>query len=175
MRRMRREPPEARIELNPLIDLMTFLLTFFIYAVVMMVRVDMVPMELKQFASGKPAKPLPAATISLDLNGAIYFNKDKVTIDEVAEKVKAAKQADPTTIVYLAVANGQGTMDRAPLMQDLWDRLKDLGVAVNLVGKPKETTATPLASSATAPMSSRASAWRRSCMSSRWIATRTCR
>ena len=55
MRRMRREPPEARIELNPLIDLMTFLLTFFIYAVVMMVRVDMVPMELKQFASGKPA------------------------------------------------------------------------------------------------------------------------
>ena len=140
MRRMRREPPEARIELNPLIDLMTFLLTFFIYAVVMMVRVDMVPMELKQFASGKPAKPLPAATISLDLNGAIYFNKDKVTIDEVAEKVKAAKQADPTTIVYLAVANGQGTMDRAPLMQDLWDRLKDLGVAVNLVGKPKETT-----------------------------------
>ncbi|MEY4770387.1 MAG: hypothetical protein RIQ40_1127, partial [Planctomycetota bacterium] len=132
MRRMRREPPEARIELNPLIDLMTFLLTFFIYAVVMMVRVDMVPMELKQFASGRPAKPLPAATISLDLNGAIYFNKDKVTIDEVAEKVKAAKQADPTTIVYLAVANGQGTMDRAPLMQDLWDRLKDLGVAVNL-------------------------------------------
>ena len=143
MRRMRREPPEARIELNPLSDLMTFLLTFFIYAVVMMVRVDMVPMELKQFASGRPAKPLPAATISLDLNGAIYFNKDKVTIDEVAEKVKAAKEADPTTIVYLAVANGQGTMDRAPLMQDLWDRLKDLGVAVNLVGKPKETTATP--------------------------------
>ena len=143
MRRMRREPPEARIELNPLIDLMTFLLTFFIYAVVMMVRVDMVPMELKQFASGKPAKPLPAATISLDLNGAIYFNKDKVTIDEVADKVKAAKQADPTTVVYLAVANGQGTMDRAPLMQDLWDRLKDLGVAVNLVGKPKETAAKP--------------------------------
>jgi hypothetical protein len=61
----------------------------------------------------------------------------------VAEKVKAAKQADPTTIVYLAVANGQGTMDRAPLMQDLWDRLKDLGVAVNLVGKPKESTAKP--------------------------------
>jgi len=34
-------------------------------------------------------------------------------------------------------------MDRAPLMQDLWDRLKDLGVAVNLVGKPKETSAKP--------------------------------
>ncbi len=138
MRRMRREPPEARIELNPLIDLMTFLLTFFIYAVVMMVRVDMVPMELKQFASGKPAKPAPAATISLDLEGVVYFNKEKVTLDELPAKVKAARDADPKTVVYLAVDAGTGKVDRAPVLQDLWDRLRDLGVTVNFVGKPKE-------------------------------------
>ena len=143
MRRIRRETTEARIELNPLIDLMTFLLTFFIYAVVMMVRVDMVPMELKQFSTGHPAKPTPAATISLDLDGSIYFNKEKVKLEEVAVKVKAAKDADPTTVVYLAIANGQGTLDRAPVMQDLWDRLNGLGVAVNLVGKPKEKAAEP--------------------------------
>lgn len=138
MRRIRREPPEARIELNPLIDLMTFLLTFFIYAVVMMVRVDMVPMELKRFASGQPAKPAPAATISLDIEGLVYFNKEKITIDQVAPRVKAAREADPTTIVYLAVDHGQGKIDRAPILQDLWDRLKDLGVAVNFVGKPSD-------------------------------------
>lgn len=136
MRKLRRQPAEARIELNPLIDLMTFLLTFFIYAVVMMVRVDMVPMELKQFATGKPAKPAPAATISLDTDGTLYFNREKVTLDEVAGKVKAARDADPETVVYLAVSYGQGRVDRAPLLQDVWDRLKDLGVAVNLVGKP---------------------------------------
>jgi biopolymer transport protein ExbD len=138
MRRIRREPPEARIELNPLIDLMTFLLTFFIYAVVMMVRVDMVPMELKRFASGQPAKPPPAATISLDIEGLVYFNKEKITIEDVAARVKAAREADPTTIVYLAVDHGQGKIDRAPILQDLWDRLKDLGVAVNFVGKPSD-------------------------------------
>jgi len=138
MRRMRREPPEARIELNPLIDLMTFLLTFFIYAVVMMVRVDMVPMELKRFSSGAPAKPAPAATISLDIEGLVYFNKEKITIDQVAPRVKAAREADPNTIVYLAVDHGQGKIDRAPILQDLWDRLKDLGVAVNFVGKPSD-------------------------------------
>ena len=141
MRRLRRQPAEARIELNPLIDLMTFLLTFFIYAVVMMVRVDMVPMELKQFATGRPAKPAPAATISLDTDGTLYFNRDKVTLDEVAGKVKEARTADPETVVYLAVAYGQGRVDRAPLLQDVWDRLKDLGVAVNLVGKPNEGSA----------------------------------
>jgi len=138
MRRIRREPPEARIELNPLIDLMTFLLTFFIYAVVMMVRVDMVPMELKRFSSGQPAKPAPAATISLDIEGLVYFNKEKITVEEVAARVKAAREDDPTTIVYLAVDHGQGKIDRAPILQDLWDRLKDLGVAVNFVGKPSD-------------------------------------
>jgi len=143
MRRMRREPPEARIELNPLIDLMTFLLTFFIYAMVMMVRVDMVPMELKQFASGQPAKPAPAATLSLNLQGELFFNRERVTVENVAAKVKVVKEADPTTIVYLAIDNGQGTVDRAPIMQDLWDRLNELGIVVNLVGKPKEKSAKP--------------------------------
>jgi biopolymer transport protein ExbD len=148
VRKLRRQPAEARIELNPLIDLMTFLLTFFIYAVVMMVRVDMVPMELKQFATGRPAKPAPAATISLDTDGTLFFNREKVTLDEVAGKVKAARAADPETVVYLAVAYGQGRVDRAPLLQDVWDRLKDLGVAVNLVGKPKEGAAAPAAPAA---------------------------
>jgi hypothetical protein len=56
----------------------------------------------------------------------------------VAPRVKAAREADPNTIVYLAVDHGQGKIDRAPILQDLWDRLKDLGVAVNFVGKPSD-------------------------------------
>ena len=137
MRRIRRDPPEARIELNPLIDLMTFLLTFFIYAVVMMVRVDLVPMDLKQFASGKPAKPATAATISVLRTGKIYFNKEEVEMKDVEVKVREAKTADPKTVVYLAIEDGQGVTDRAPLLQDLWDRLQDEGVNIQLVGGAK--------------------------------------
>ncbi|MCE9620447.1 MAG: biopolymer transporter ExbD [Planctomycetes bacterium] len=139
MRRIRRDPPEARIELNPLIDLMTFLLTFFIYAVVMMVRVDLVPMDLKQFASGKPAKPAPAATISVLRSGQIFYNKEIIDIKDVAAKVSEAKAAEPRTVVYLAIEDGQGVTDRAPILQDLWDRLKDTGVNINLVGRAQTT------------------------------------
>lgn len=139
MRRIRRDPPEARIELNPLIDLMTFLLTFFIYAMVMMVRVDLVPMDLKQFASGKPAKPNPAATISVLRSGQIFFNKEVIDIKDVEAKVRAAKTAEPRTVVYLAIEDGQGVTDRAPILQDLWDRLKDTGVNINLVGRAQST------------------------------------
>ena len=50
----------------------------------------------------------------------------------------AAREAKPETIVYLALADGAGTVDRAPVLQDVWNRLKDTGVSVNIVGKPKE-------------------------------------
>jgi biopolymer transport protein ExbD len=118
---------------------MTFLLTFFIYAVVMMVRVDLVPMDLKQFASGKPAKPAPAATISLTRSGAIFFNKEPVDIKDIEAKVREVKAAEPRTVVYLAIEDGQGPTDRAPILQDLWDRLKDTGVNINLVGRAQAT------------------------------------
>ena len=46
MRRLRRTPIQPRIELIPLIDVMTFLITYFIYATATLMRVDLVPMEL---------------------------------------------------------------------------------------------------------------------------------
>jgi hypothetical protein len=50
--------------------------------------------------------------------------------------------ADRQTIVYLAIADGSGTVDRAPLLQDLWDRLRTLNITVNLVGRPSMTPKT---------------------------------
>jgi len=40
----------------------------------------------------------------------------------------------------LAIEDGQGVTDRAPLLQDLWDRLQDEGVNIQLVGGAKAST-----------------------------------
>ncbi len=69
MFRIRRQKHEPRIELAPLIDVMLFLLTFFIYQVMVTERVDLIPMELRAYRSGTAARPAPAATISIDLAG----------------------------------------------------------------------------------------------------------
>jgi hypothetical protein len=37
--------------------------------------------------------------------------------------------------VYIAVADGEGTVDRAPILQDVWERLRGSGLSVNLVGR----------------------------------------
>lgn len=136
MRRLRRSPIHPRIELIPLIDVMTFLLTYFIYATATLMRVDIVPMQLRQFSSAQAATPAPALTISMDLAGQTFLDREPVKVEEITARVKERVDKDRKTIVYLAIADGSGTVDRAPLLQDLWDRLRTLNITVNLVGRP---------------------------------------
>ena len=88
-------------------------------------------------AGRRPAKPTTAATISVLRTGKIYFNREEVEMKDVEVKVREAKAADPKTVVYLAIEDGQGVTDRAPILQDLWDRLQDEGVNIQLVGGAK--------------------------------------
>jgi biopolymer transport protein ExbD len=136
MRRLRRTPIHPRIELIPLIDVMTFLLTYFIFATATLMRVDLVPMQLRSYQSGKSATPAPAVTISVDLDGRLFVDKDQVKVEDLAPRVKAQLDKDRKTVVYLAIADGQGKVDRAPLMQDVYDRLRTLNITVNMVGRP---------------------------------------
>ncbi|MAJ47238.1 MAG: hypothetical protein CBC35_08285 [Planctomycetes bacterium TMED75] len=134
---IRRSNHEFRVELTPMIDVIFLLLVFFIYAMVLMVRVDLVPMELQSFQTGEPAEPAPAATISIDLDGNIFLDRTPIDLDELANSVKERTIIDPATVVYLAVAEGPSKTDRAPVLQDVWDRLRPTGVTINLVGRPR--------------------------------------
>ena len=133
--RLRRAPHEPRIEVIPLIDVMMFLLSFFIYSQALAVRVSVVPMELRNFASAQDAKPAPAATISIDLEGKLFYDREPVELDGLAERIAASRKEDARTVVYVAVANGEGRVDRAPILQDVWERLRGSGLTVNLVGR----------------------------------------
>lgn len=133
--RLRRAPHEPRIEVIPLIDVMMFLLSFFIYSQALAVRVSVVPMELRNFASAQDAKPAPAATISIDINGKLFYDREPVDLDGLPERIAASRKEDERTVVYVAVADGEGTVDRAPILQDVWERLRRSGLTVNLVGR----------------------------------------
>jgi biopolymer transport protein ExbD len=93
-------------------------------------------MQLRSYQSGKAATPAPAVTISVDLEGRVFVDKEQVKVDELAPKIKERVDKDRKTVVYLAIADGQGKVDRAPLMQDVYDRLRTLNITVNMVGRP---------------------------------------
>jgi hypothetical protein len=72
----------------------------------------------------------------VDLEGRVFVDREQVKVMDLAPRVKEKLEKDKKTVVYLAIAEGQGTVDRAPLLQELWDRLRPLNITVNLVGKP---------------------------------------
>ena len=142
MFKVRRTPHEPRIELAPLIDVMLFLLTFFIYSVMVMERVDLVPMSLRTFQSGTAAKPVPASTISVDLDGALYLDRVPVSLDDLVPKLEKARDAAPDLMVYLALSDGESPVDRSAILLDIWDRLQPSKFNVNIVGRQRRGPAT---------------------------------
>ncbi|MFM1935372.1 MAG: hypothetical protein RI990_331, partial [Planctomycetota bacterium] len=95
-----------------------------------------VPMQLRQFTSGVAATPAPAVTIAVDLEGRVFVDREPIKVESLADAVRAKLEKDRKTVVYLAIAEGQGSVDRAPLLQEVWDRLRPLNITVNLVGRP---------------------------------------
>ena len=142
MFKVRRIPHEPRIELAPLIDVMLFLLTFFIYSVMVMERVDLIPMSLRTYQSGTAAKPVPAATISVDLDGTLYLDRVAVGLDELVPKLEEARAAAPDLVIYLALADGDSPVDRSTVLLDIWDRLQPSKFNVNIVGRQQRGPAT---------------------------------
>lgn len=137
MFRIRRTAHEPRIELAPMIDVMLFLLTFFIYSVMMMERVDLVPMEMRTYRSGQAATPAPAATISVDLDGRLYLDRIPVSLEAIAAELGRMRDEAPDLVVYLALADGESSIDRSALLLDVWDRLQPGGFNLNIVGKKR--------------------------------------
>ena len=122
----------------PLIDVIFLLLTFFIYAMVLMVRAEMLPVRMPVFASGEPARPIPAVTISIDRTGALYYDRAPITLDDVPDRVRAARAENPATVIYIATEE-EGSVDRLPTFLALYDRLVPTGVDIKLVGRREES------------------------------------
>lgn len=137
MHALRRTQHEARIEIMPLIDVIFLLLTFFIYAMVLMVRAELLPVQMPAFAAGEPARPAPAVTISIDQDGQLFYNREPVEINAILERINAAMAEDPETVVYIA-ADERGDIDRLPTFLALYDRLAHAGLNIKLVGRPSE-------------------------------------
>jgi biopolymer transport protein ExbD len=137
---LRRPQHETRVEIMPLIDVIFLLLTFFIYAMVLMVRAELLPIEMQSFVAGKPAAVTPAVTITIDRGGVLYLNRDEVSLEELLPRLEAHRAASPDTVVYVA-AEATGDRDRLPTFLSLYDRLAFAGLDIRLVGSPGDLEA----------------------------------
>lgn len=123
--------------MTPLMDVIFLLLTFFIYAMVLMLPAVFLPSKMHAFISGQPAKPLPAVTISIDEAGEIRVDGQVVAIGNVLQTVQRRLQENPQTVIYLA-AHEHGTIDRLPAFLSLYDQLSNAGLEIKIVGRPAD-------------------------------------
>ena len=146
MRPLRRTDHDTRVEMMPLIDVVFLLLTFFIYAMVLMVRAEVLPVPLESYVSGEVAEPRPTISITIAIDGNIYVGQTIVPLEEVAKSVLTLVEEKPEAAIYLVVEDGNSEVDRGPLLTGTWDQLRSQGLEIFLVGAPnavKETNDAP--------------------------------
>ena len=138
MRPLRRTEHDTRVEIMPLIDVVFLLLTFFIYAMVLMVRVEVLPVPFESYISGETATPKPAISITIAIDGNVYIDTTVITLDELVESVRSKLMDKPESVLYLVMEDGHSVIDRGPLLTGAWDRLRAVNLEVFLVGSPSE-------------------------------------
>ena len=150
-RRVRRSADDVRIELTPMIDVVFLLLTFFIFAIVMMVRADVLDVNLPKLAAGQPAEKTIPITIVIDQQGALHINGDPVELEAIPEQVNTLREElNANGPLVLAV----DTQSPAGAMISLADTLTGAGLGeFSIIGRKaqdqspdlslEETKATP--------------------------------
>ena len=124
MRIARKESAKARIEIIPMIDVIFFLLVFFMISTLSMTINRGLPVNLPTAAtSQKDARDNVSLTVMQD--GKIFLNKEPVTLQDMGPRVKAALGADPRLAV---VINADGQVLHSTVV-DILDELRKAGVS----------------------------------------------
>jgi biopolymer transport protein ExbD len=94
MRIARKASEKARIEIIPMIDVIFFLLVFFMVSTLSMTINRGLPVNLPTAAtSQKDVRENVSLTVMQD--GKIFLNKEPVTLQDMGPRVKAALAGDP--------------------------------------------------------------------------------
>jgi biopolymer transport protein ExbD len=124
MRIRRTQPEKARIEIIPMIDVIFFLLVFFMVSTLSMTINRALPVNLPSAAtSQKDVRENVSLTVTQD--GHVFLNKEPVALQDVGQRVKAALATDPQLAV---VINADGQVLHSTVV-DILDELRQAGVS----------------------------------------------
>jgi biopolymer transport protein ExbD len=101
MVRFRRSSPEVRFEMTPLIDVVFLLLTFFIFALVLMVRANVLDVTLPEVGSGPAAEGI-TVTIAIDRENRLFVDGEPVEKAALVEAVRGAMAESPDARLVIA-------------------------------------------------------------------------
>lgn len=132
MRVPRHELPKARIEIIPMIDVIFFLLVFFMVSTLSMTINRGLPVDLPTAASA-PSQVQDNVTLTLTQDGGLFLDKEPIAPQDIEQRVKAALAASPQLTVLI---NADGQVHHRTVVE-LLDTLRRAGVsALAIAVKP---------------------------------------
>lgn len=127
----RPEFDEVRFEMAPLLDVVFILLTFFIFAMLVLARTDALDLSLPVLRSGARAEPADAIRVVLDAEGGVLIDGQAPGPEGWQSLVRARRDAAPDAPVRVFVDQRGDRRDLLTLM----DELVALGVTdLSLIG-----------------------------------------
>lgn len=87
----------------PLIDVVFLLLTFFMFALVVMVQLDVTNISLPEARAGERLSAGRAITLSIDSDGTTYIDSEEVPLELVAPRLLEARERTPEAQLFIAL------------------------------------------------------------------------
>lgn len=138
MRVLRREQEKARIEVIPMIDIVFFLLVFFMISTLSMTINRGVPVNLPTAASShKDLRETFNITVTED--GEIFLNKAPIALQDIAPQVKVGLAKDPDLLAIIS-ADDQAFHG---VIVDVMDEIRLAGVSRLAIAVQPERRAQP--------------------------------
>ena len=101
MRRDFRITKEPLVMIIPMIDIMLFLLVFFMISTVYMVQTNTIQVALPQAANAKMETRPNIVPITVTDKGDVLYDKDELPNEDIADKMQASLASDPDTVFVL--------------------------------------------------------------------------
>lgn len=100
-RRDFREKNQPAVMIIPMIDIMLFLLVFFMISTIYMVQTNTLQINLPQSSEAKQEKRSNLISITVAANGNIFFDKETISNQDLQKKIKNALATDKETVFIL--------------------------------------------------------------------------
>ena len=100
-RRDFREKTQPLVMIIPMIDIMLFLLVFFMLGTIYMTQTNSLPVNLPQATSAAKETRPHVVPITVTSNGEVLFGQDNAPTQQLAEQIHAALSQDAETIFVL--------------------------------------------------------------------------
>lgn len=145
MNGIRRNDLSPRVEMLPLIDVVFLLLTFFIYAMIVLIQADSLRMKYDPVTGGQQLEQVGHRNVTIDLSGQVFLDGQRISLPALGEAFERMADQDPQPALFILTQSeldrqpGQAVVDRLPIFHQVLGLASQAGIEDYRAVGPKKS------------------------------------